>query len=106
MIDRCQALWCEKYLLKRADPGRPAGRGAVPDRRRHEDGEARRVRELHGDRVLPAVSVPEHALLLFRGVDAKGAIRQHPTALQEAYEAGKALVVHLTCVKAPPRGGA
>ncbi len=30
--------------------------------------------------------------LLFKGVEAKGDIRNHPTALQEAFEAGKALV--------------
>jgi hypothetical protein len=37
------------------------------------------------------VNVPEHAVLAFDGVDQRGAIREHPTALRDAYEAGKTL---------------
>ena len=37
------------------------------------------------------LSVPVHASLGYRGVDARGAIREHPTALQEALEAGREL---------------
>jgi hypothetical protein len=36
-------------------------------------------------------SVPEHETLFFGGVDAKGDAQKHPTALKEAYEAGKRL---------------
>jgi len=38
------------------------------------------------------ISVPEHKTLSYTGVDAKGAILKHPTALKDAYEAGKELV--------------
>ena len=38
------------------------------------------------------VSVSEHKTLSYMGIDAKGIILQHPTALKEAYEAGKALI--------------
>jgi hypothetical protein len=38
------------------------------------------------------VSVPEHESLFFGGVDAKGDVNKHPTALKEAYEAGKRLM--------------
>jgi len=38
------------------------------------------------------INVPEHATLSYDGVDKKGAVLEHPTALKEAYEAGKALV--------------
>jgi hypothetical protein len=38
------------------------------------------------------VSVPQHEILSFLGVDAKGAILEHPTALRDAREAGKKLV--------------
>jgi len=37
------------------------------------------------------VSVPEHETLAYGGVDAKGDILKHPTALKEAYERGKRL---------------
>jgi hypothetical protein len=38
-----------------------------------------------------SVSVEEHKTLTFLGIDAKGAIRSHPTALQDVYEAVKIL---------------
>ena len=93
MIDRCQALWCEKYLLRREIPAGPAGRRGLfltvggMKMLKHAECANSTVTAF-----FRSVSVPEHAFLPFRGVDAKGAIRQHPTALQEAYEAGKALV--------------
>jgi hypothetical protein len=39
------------------------------------------------------VSVPHHETLSFMGVDAKGAILEHPTALSDVREAGRKLVV-------------
>jgi hypothetical protein len=38
------------------------------------------------------ISVGEHKVLSFLGVDAKGAILNHPTALRDAFKAGKTLV--------------
>ena len=38
------------------------------------------------------VSIPEHKTLSYLGIDEKGAILNHPTALKEAYDAGKELV--------------
>ena len=38
-----------------------------------------------------SISIPLHETLSFTGVDKKGAILQHPTALKDAYEAGKRL---------------
>ena len=93
MIDRCQALWCEKYLLKREIPASPAGRrglfltvGGMKMLKHAECANSTATAFFR------SVSVPQHAFLAWRGVDAKGAIREHPTALQEAFEAGKALV--------------
>ena len=37
------------------------------------------------------VSVPHHDILLYKGIDAKGDILKHPTALKDAYEAGSKL---------------
>jgi hypothetical protein len=36
--------------------------------------------------------VPEHITLSFLGIDAKAEILKHPTAMKDAYEAGKELV--------------
>jgi hypothetical protein len=38
------------------------------------------------------ISIPEHKTLGYLGVDAKGDILKHPTALKDAYEAGEKLV--------------
>jgi len=93
MIDRCQAFWCEKYLLKRSIPGGPVGRrgllllvGGMKKEVGVQCGEAT------AKAFFRTISVPEHETLSFLGVDAKGAILEHPTALRQAYEAGKKLI--------------
>jgi multimeric flavodoxin WrbA len=92
MVDRCQAFWCEKYLLNRPIPAGPAGRrglfitvGGMKTGKGVECGGATATAFFR------TLNVPAHASLGYRGVDAKGAIREHPTALQEAFEAGREL---------------
>jgi multimeric flavodoxin WrbA len=92
MVDRCQAFWCEKYLLNRPIPAGPEGRrglfltvGGMKTGKGIECGGA------SATAFFRTVSVPEHAALGYRPVDAKGAIREHPTALQEAFAAGRDL---------------
>ncbi|MBI5641797.1 MAG: flavodoxin family protein [Nitrospirae bacterium] len=93
MIDRCQSFWCEKYLLKKAIPGGKYGRKGLLIM---VGGMKKEIGLECGDATAKAffrtISVPEHAVLSFLGVDAKGAITEHPTALREAFEAGKQLV--------------
>jgi len=92
MIDRCQALWCEKYLLNRPIVAGPGGRrglfvtvGGMKMARHAECANSTATAFFR------TVSVPEHLFLPYRGVDAKGAILHHPTAMREAFEAGQAL---------------
>jgi multimeric flavodoxin WrbA len=89
MIDRCQAFWCEKYLLKRTIEAGPFGRkglllmvGGMKRQMGVQCGEAT------AKAFFRTVSVQEHETLSFLEVDQKGAILSHPTALREAYEAG------------------
>lgn len=93
MIDRCQAFWCEKYLLKRAIPEGPHGRKGLL---MLVGGMKKDIGIQCGDAAAKAffrtVSVPSHEVLGFLGVDAKGAISDHPTALKDAYSAGLKLV--------------
>lgn len=93
MIDRCQQFWCEKYLLKRPVPAGPCGRKGllilVGGRQKKIGIECS---EATGDAFFKTISVPEHMTLAFLGVDALGAIVKHPTAMKEAYEAGKELI--------------
>lgn len=93
MIDRCQSFWCEKYLLKKTIPAGPRGRkgllvlvgGMKKEEGIHCAGTTARA-------FFRTISVPEHDVLSFMGVDAKGEILKHPTAMQDALAAGKRLV--------------
>lgn len=93
MIDRCQAFWCEKYLLKRPIPLGPLGRrgllllvgGMKNDKGIECAGATAKA-------FFRTISVPEHETLSFKGIDAKGAILEHPTALKEGQVAGQKLI--------------
>jgi multimeric flavodoxin WrbA len=93
MIDRCQAFWCEKYLLKKTIPGGEHGRKGLlllVGGMKKEIGV--QCAEATSKAFFRTISVPEHKTLAYLGIDAKGEIAKHPTALKEAYEAGKELV--------------
>ncbi len=94
MIDRCQAFWVMKYILKvpvALDPTikrrglfiSTGGTGFT------------RLFEPALETVKVFFSVQECRMdppVLFRKIDEKGAILQHPEALQEAFQAGQKLV--------------
>ncbi len=92
MVDRCQSFWCEKYLLKRSIPEGQFGRKGLL---LLVGGMKKQVGTDCGNAAATAffrtISVREHKVLSYLGVDAKGAIADHPTALREAFEAGREL---------------
>ena len=93
MIDRCQALWCEKYLMNKTIPARPFGRKGLlllVGGMKKDIGV--KCSEATAKAFFRTISVPEHATLSYLDVDAKGEILNHPTALQEVYAAAKAFV--------------
>ncbi|NTU43415.1 MAG: flavodoxin family protein [Nitrospirales bacterium] len=93
MVDRCQAFWCEKYLLKRPIPEGPQGRKGlliVVGGMEKEIGV--HCSEATAKAFFRTVSVPSHETLGFLGIDAKGAILEHPTAVKDAGLAGLRLV--------------
>jgi NAD(P)H-dependent FMN reductase len=95
MIDRCQAFWCEKYLLKKAIPAGPPGRRGLlllVGGMKKENGI--QCAETTAKAFFRTISVSEHETVSVLGVDAKGDIMNHPDTLQRAYEAGKKLVRH------------
>ena len=93
MIDRCQALWARKYVLKIPPLGNRRDRKglfiSVGGRRIANvfDGALVTVKTLF--RILDITYAGE---LLFPGVDEKGAIARHPDALRQAFLAGQKLV--------------
>lgn len=93
MIDRCQSFWCEKYLLKKPIPeGRYGRKGLlmVVGGMKREIGI--QCSEATAKAFFRTVNIPGHSILSFLGVDAKGAILKHPTAMTDAHNAGKELV--------------
>lgn len=96
MIDRCQAFWCEKYLLKKPIPEGPYKRKGllllVAGMKEKIGATGIECAEKTAKAFFRTVSVPEHKTLGYLGIDAKGEILKHPTALKDAYEAGKELV--------------
>src|SRR4030065_325646 len=93
MIDRCQCFWCEKYLLKKPIPEGPYGRKGLlllVGGQKKEIGI--QCAEATAKAFFRTISVPEHKTLGFLGIDTKGAILQHPTALKDAFEEGRELV--------------
>jgi len=90
LIDRCQAPWARKYVLKQKPPklGRMGAFIAVGATRGEKlfDGSILTVRYF-----FKAIDVEYADELLIRGVDKRGEIREHPTALSDAHELGKRL---------------
>jgi multimeric flavodoxin WrbA len=93
MIDRCQAFWCEKYLLKKPIPeGRYGRKGLLllVGSMKREIGI--QCSEAAARAFFRTISVPKDDTLSFTGIEAKGEILKHPTALSEAHFAGRKLI--------------
>ncbi len=92
MIDRCQALWARKYVLKVPPLGdRRERKGffiSVGGRKEENLFEPARVVVKTFFRILDITYTGE---LLFPRVDRKGAITKHTDALRQAFMAGQKL---------------
>ncbi len=93
MIDRCQALWARKYILKQPPLGDRRERkglfisvGGMKLANLFEPALAT-VKAL-----FKVLDIDYAGGLLFPGVDEKGAITKHPDALKQAFLAGQRLV--------------
>ena len=90
-IDRCQALWVRKHILKRPYPSRGVRKGAFIS-----VGATRGKRLFEGPVLMmkyffEALDMAYVEDLLVRGVDKKGEIREHPDEMQRAYDLGRRL---------------
>lgn len=91
LVSRCQALWARKYVLKNMDVPEKKGAFIAVGATRGEklfDGPKLTVKYF-----FQAINARYTDELLIRGVDKKGEIKEHPTALSDAYELGKRLAV-------------
>ncbi|MFC1964286.1 flavodoxin family protein [Chloroflexota bacterium] len=89
LIDRCQATWARKYVLKNLPEsdrrGVFIGVGATRGEKLFE-GAVLTIKYF-----FQAINVKYSDELLVRGVDQRGEIKEHPAALKEAFALGKRL---------------
>jgi multimeric flavodoxin WrbA len=96
MIDRCQALWARKYVLKIPPLG---------DRRPRKgffiSVGGRKIPNLFEPSLIMMktyfriIDIDYAGELVFKGIDEKGAIATHPDALKQAFTAGQKIVEDL-----------
>jgi len=90
LIDRSQAIWARKYVLKQnlPDSGRKGAFIAVGATRGEKlfDGSILTVKYF-----FKTIGVKYVDELLIPGVDKKGEVKEHPTALSDALELGRRL---------------
>ncbi len=91
VVERSQACWIGKYVLKRGKLGGKTRKGILlcqgaTKGRLLFDGILRTIRYF-----FDAIDTDFKGALLYRGIEAKGAIKQHPNALREAETLGKLL---------------
>ena len=90
LISRCQALWARKYVLKNLDipvkKGVFIGVGATKGEKLF-DGPRLTIKYF-----FQAINADYTDELLIRGVDKRGEIKDHPTALTDAHVIGEKLV--------------
>ncbi len=89
LISRCQALWARRYVLKNLDI--PVKKGAFI-----AVGATRGAKLFDGPKLtmkyfFQAINAEYTDELLIRGIDKKGEIKEHPTALTDAYALGQRL---------------
>ncbi len=93
MIDRCQALWARKYVLKQPPLGDKRERQGI-----FISVGGRKVAGLFEPALVTVktffriIDVTYTGELLFPGIDEKGAITRHPDALKQAFLMGQNLV--------------
>jgi multimeric flavodoxin WrbA len=92
LIDRCQALWARRHVLGMGKEDKRVRRGVFISVG------ATRGEKLFDGAVLTvkyffdAVGVKYSGDLLIRGIDNKAHIKEHPTALEDAFRLGQELV--------------
>jgi multimeric flavodoxin WrbA len=92
IVDRCQALWIRRHVLGMEKEDNQIRRGVfisvgATRGKRLFDGALLTVKYF-----FDAIGVEYSGGLLIRGIDSKAQIREHPTALQDAFRLGQQLV--------------
>ncbi len=93
MIDRCQCLWVRKYGLKKLpQKARTERKGIFLSVSGMKKSNVFDGAKLTAQSFFATIHVAYVGNLLFQGIDAKGDIEKHPTALTEAEAIGHRLI--------------
>ncbi len=92
VVDRCQALWARRHVLGMGKEDKRVRRGVfisvgATQGKRLFDGAVLTVKYF-----FDAIGVKYSGDLLVRGIDNKAQIKDHPTALEDAFRLGQELV--------------
>ena len=90
LVDRCQALWARKYVLKQ-ETARPGRKGAFIAVGATKGADLFDGSKLTMKYFFDAMGMDYAEELFIRSVDQKGEVKKHPTAMKDAYELGKRL---------------
>ena len=94
LMDRCNSLWVKKYWIEK----KPFGQKSYPRKGLFISAGSTKGKRLFEGALLSvkyfmdALDMQLWKSLVFRGIESEGQILDHPDALSDAYEAGKALV--------------
>lgn len=94
IIDRCQSLWARKYILKQTPKSAETRKGFFIS-----VGGTKGENLFTGIRLtvryfFKAINVDYTGELLYNQIDAKDAIKRHPTALKDAFQYGQNLAIN------------
>ena len=93
MIDRCQALWVRKYKLKKVpEKSRELRKGVFLSVSGMKKTTVFDGAKLTAQSFFATIHVTYIGNLLFTGIDEKGDLEKHPTALNDARKLGELLV--------------
>lgn len=94
LIDRCQSFWARKYMLKKPVPLPPTGRprrGIFISTAGHKNPVVFNGSRATTKTFFDTVDAEYSRELLYGGMDDKEDIKDHPSALTDAYEVGRSL---------------
>ena len=91
MVDRCQPFWCEKYLHNMPITGKIHRKGLlilVGGMKRQIGADCSNATATAFFR---SISVEEHRMLAYLGIDTRAGVKDRPGALEEVFEAARIL---------------
>ena len=103
LIDRCQAMWCRRFLDKTPAKERtyPGGRGYLVAAGATKGANLFQGAEMVAKYFFDALDMSYEGGVMVKSVDKKGDILKHPDVLKQAFELGRSAVANGRCSGIP-----